>query len=290
MQSMTGYGRGMAQKAGHNYSVEIFSVNRKNLEISTSLSREWQGMEREISDCIRKQVQRGKLHVSIHDNNTEDASTLLWDAGQITTSIENLRQLAATLNIEFQPDAAFLLRLVQVLHNDAQLPEWEDAWETIAPAVDTALAALVAMREQEGAAIREDLDSRICQIAEWVGELQGMAGDTVAAYRDALLQRLSKSGLELDLDDERVLKEIALFADRCDIAEELTRLQSHLLQFGETMASNGSIGRKLDFLCQEINREINTIGSKANNIEITRRVIECKNELERIREQVQNVQ
>jgi uncharacterized protein (TIGR00255 family) len=116
------------------------------------------------------------------------------------------------------------------------------------------------------------------------------AQGVVPHYRDLLLQRLQKAGLELDLDDERVLKEIAIFADRCDITEELTRLDSHFEQFAQTLRHPGAVGRKLDFLCQEINREINTIGSKANNIDITKYVIECKNELERIREQVQNIE
>ena len=146
------------------------------------------------------------------------------------------------------------------------------------------------MREKEGAALQADLTLRITELDSIRAGIAGHAEGTTGNYRDALLERLGQLGLELDTSDERVLKEVALFADRCDISEEITRLSSHFEQFNELLSSQEAVGRKMDFLCQEIHREFNTIGSKANHIEITRAVIDGKNELERVREQVQNIE
>jgi len=153
-----------------------------------------------------------------------------------------------------------------------------------------ALGQLVAMRQAEGKALKEDLEQRLENIGVALQAIRSGMGDTVPRYRELLLQRLSQASLEIDLSDERVLKEIALFADKCDISEETTRLDSHLVQFRECLQEGSPVGRKLEFILQEVNREFNTIGSKANNIEISRHVIEAKNEIERIREQIQNIE
>ena len=243
---------------------------------------------------MREKCERGKIAVTVRAQagGAETASGLSWDREAVAATLRRLEQEAHALSIAFTADEQLLLRLAE-LHRTRRegLPSLDDEAVLAAfkKAVDTALDALVAMRVKEGLALEADMRARIVLLAGLAESIRTHAADNVVRYRDALLSRLRNAGLELNPDDERVLKELALFADRCDIVEELTRLASHFAQFTACFTEK-AVGRKLDFLCQEINREFNTVGSKANRVEITRAVIEAKNELERIREQVQNLE
>jgi uncharacterized protein (TIGR00255 family) len=193
-------------------------------------------------------------------------------------------------------DYETLLKVV-MLHRDEGVSSGvalEQVGALVEQALMGAVRAFIAMREKEGAATAADLLSRNSRLREIVRDIRANSGDTVQTYRDALLQRLRQLDLKIDLNDERLLKELAFFADRVDVTEELTRLDSHLEQFESTIkqadARDEPVGRKLEFLIQEINREFNTIGSKANNIAVTRCVLDAKNEVERQREQVQNAE
>lgn len=287
---MTGYGRGTVTHEAFEIAVELSAVNRKSLEVTTAQPREWQSLERNLAEKVRKSVNRGKVHVTVQIKRQQAAGGLSWDAAVVADNLQRLRALAGDLGLRFEPDADFLLRLVGNSGDSGQLPDGGDLWPLLEQALDEALVQLIAMRAAEGQALGKDLSERLDRLEGWVGQIHALTESTVPTYRELLLQRLQKAHLEVDLNDERVLKEIALFADRADTTEEITRLASHLTQFRQTLLSDEAIGRKLDFICQEINRELNTIGSKANNLEITRLVIECKNELERIREQVQNIE
>lgn len=287
---MTGFGRATAQDERLEISVEIYSVNRRNLELSISLPKEWQGMERELSEMLRQHAERGKVSVSIQAKKRGAVDGLTWDDVAIQAVVDRLRKTAEAVGIPFQPDAELLLRLITSMGGDNALPVWEESLSLVKAALSEALEAFLAMRKREGDALAEDLRSRIGKLSAMLEKIRTFSADSVPRYRELLLQRLQKAEIPIDANDERFLKEIALFADRCDISEEITRLESHFAQFMEIIDESGSIGRKLDFLCQEINRELNTIGSKANNLEVTRLVIEGKNELERIREQVQNIE
>ncbi|MBK1857473.1 YicC family protein [Cerasicoccus arenae] len=286
MNSMTGYGRAQIECLGRLVSLEISSVNRRNLEMTSSLPREWQGMDRVIGEQLRARFQRGKFHVQLQLRSLSGPESQ-WDAAVIQQRFKELKKIAGQ---DLVADASFWLRLATHTQDTQQDIDWEDAWNAISGTLSEALDALAGMRATEGQALTEDIQQRLALLEGWRTEISGLAQQSVINYREALMERLKKANLELHLDDERVLKEIALFADRCDVEEELTRLASHLMQFNQALESDESVGRKLDFMCQEINREVNTIGSKANNLEITRLVIECKNELERIREQVQNIE
>lgn len=283
---MTGYGRAQVECLGRLASLEISSVNRRNLELTSSLPREWQGMERVIAEQVRGRFSRGKFHIQLQLRALSGPETE-WDAKIIQDRFKELQKIAGG---NLQADASFWLRLAAYTQENQVDIDWEEAWNVIAGTLSEALDSLAQMRAAEGEAMAEDIRQRLEQMENWRTEISGLAVKSVEYYRETLMERLKKAGLELELEDERVLKEISIFADRCDVEEELTRLASHLTQFHEIMKSGESIGRKLDFMCQEINREVNTIGSKANNLEITRLVIECKNELERIREQVQNIE
>lgn len=290
MHSMTGYGRGTVTHEAFEIAVELSAVNRKSLEVTTTQPREWQSLERNLTEKVRRSVNRGKVHVAVQIKRQQAVSGLSWDTALVADNLRRLRALAGELQVSFEPDADFLLRLVSGSTDAAQLPEAEDLWPLLEQALDAAIAQLIAMRASEGEALAKDLLERLGRLGQWGEEIRRLTLETVPTYREMLLQRLQKAHLEIDLNDERVLKEIALFADRADTTEEITRLASHLQQFRDTVNSAEAVGRKLDFICQEINRELNTIGSKANNLEVTRLVIECKNELERIREQVQNIE
>ncbi len=290
MRSMTGYGGGLASQPPLAIAVEVSSVNRRNLEIAVTVPREWQALEKRVTDRARERFTRGKLSITIRVDRDDDEAGLSWDEAEVKNVVERLKQTAGNLGVPFDPGGDALIRLVLSQAGATDLPELDTCLDAAQKAVDDAFTQLLQMREREGAALRTDLQQRLGRLGEAHDAITEDAPGSVERYREVLFQRLRQAGLEIDLDDERVLREIALFADRCDISEELTRLRSHLDQ-GLSMLDEGEpVGRKLDFLCQEIHRELNTIGSKANNLSITRTVIEAKNELERFREQVQNVE
>ncbi len=291
--SMTGYGRASLRVANTDLSVEINAVNRRGLEVFVSGPEDWTGLERVVTPWVREKCERGKVAVTVRAQGAaSEPSSFSWDREAAAGALRRLQHEAQELGLNFTGDAHLMLRLAE-LHRARRegLPSLDDesVQAALRRAVDTALDSLVSMRVREGAALETDLRARLGTLARLCDTIRTHAADNVTRYREALLNRLRQSGLELNADDERVLKELALFADRCDIVEELTRLGSHFEQFTVCFGEK-AVGRKLDFLCQEINREFNTVGSKANRVEITRAVIEAKNELERIREQVQNLE
>jgi len=290
MKSMTGYGRAQLEKDGRLVAIEVSSVNRRNLEVSSSLPREWQSMERVLSEQIRSRFARGKFHVQVQVRRDGEERSV-WDQAMMVQAYRELKGIAESTGEAFVTDGGFWLRLAGFAQENQSEPDWEEAWAGgVQDALNEALEAVEQMRVAEGAALANDVRERLGLMEERRTAIASFAREAPVNYREALTERLKRANLELDLDDERVLKEVAIFADRCDVEEELTRLGSHLAQFQEALGSHEPVGRKMDFLCQEINREVNTIGSKANHLEVTRLVIDAKNELERIREQIQNVE
>lgn len=293
MRSMTGYGSGNAEVPTHQLKlqVEVTSVNRKTLDVNVAGPREWSSLEQKCNEWIKGKFERGRLNISFKTQSREtSANGAVWNESLIEETLHQLQTIADKNALPLNADGNLIFRIAQSIHEKDTLPDWRELDEFLLAAFERALDDLNAMREKEGGALREDLLARISELRTLHEQIVADSKLTVARYRDGLMDRLGQLNLELDLNDERVLKEIALFADRCDVSEELTRLDSHFEQFQELIQSHIACGRKLDFLCQEIHREFNTIGSKANQIEITRAVIEGKNCLERIREQVQNVE
>jgi uncharacterized protein (TIGR00255 family) len=192
--------------------------------------------------------------------------------------------------VEFKPTPELLWQVANSQKRSNDFPSADTAQPVVMEALTVALRSFAAMRAKEGEALLVDFIKRSELLHRNVEAVANRAPQVPANYREQLMKRLRDAGLELDLNDERVLREIALFADRCDVTEEITRLRSHFEQFGALLKSDAEIGRKAEFLLQEIGREVNTIGSKANDLTIARAVIELKNELERIREQIANVE
>ena len=290
---MTGFGRGCAQadKAGVNIQVEINSVNRKTLDTQISAPREWSGFEATCNEWLKGAFQRGRVNIQIIIESIDGSkNSLKFNNQAMQESLEDLRSFASNQGLEFNPDASFLIDLARSVKDSSELPDWKELRKPLKEAFVSALSEIEVMRSKEGTALAADLRKRINELNGYREEIAKNALGSSEKYRDSLLERLEQLNLDLDPSDERVLKEIALFVDRSDISEEITRLSSHFEQFLTFIKAEEATGRKMDFLCQEIHRELNTTGSKSNDIEITRIVIEAKNALERIREQVQNIE
>ena len=291
MNSMTGFGAATAPLGGSSIRVEISGVNRKQTEIAVALPRAWAALETTVRDTVATAVSRGRVNVTFTLQSTPGA------AGALALNRDKLAALTATLSEAEAPlvrsidtSLAALLRLGII----AEEPETDLPLETVEtaaiPALREALEAFVTLRAQEGANMKRDLLARIGTLREFRNQLMARASGVATRHREVLLKRLAESGLPLPADDERIIKEIALFADRCDVSEEMTRLESHLNQFEAICDKSEPVGRPLDFLCQEIFRELNTTGSKANDAELAQLVVTAKTELEKIREQVQNIE
>jgi len=290
---MTGYGRGESSQDGYKVTVELSSVNRKQSELTVYLPRELEPLESRVRNEINRKVARGRLTARLAIHAGEEALT---GKAHINEKVareyaRELARLAQSLGLEGRVTLDHLVRAPGVFRSDFEVSDSEAFWAPVEKALNTALTALVAMRTKEGAHLKADLVKRIGVMRKGVARLHKEAPKMVKRYREALIERIESAGLESPLaDDERLIKEVVYFADRSDITEELTRLDSHFKQFDDLAESKEPVGRTLDFLAQEINREINTIGSKANDGVILRHVVELKAELEKFREQVQNVE
>ncbi|HCE05504.1 MAG TPA: YicC family protein [Verrucomicrobiales bacterium] len=291
MNSMTGYGRGEAARGGAKFTVEISTVNRKQAELSLYLPRELDALESRARDEINAKVSRGRIAARVQwTAKSGDRAQVEIDRNLAKEYAKEYRKLATDLKLGGEVSLDTILRAPGVLQTSEEELDVESLWTPLRTAVRAALKELLAMRAREGANLKKDLQKRVDALQKSVKAVKRQAPRTVRRHREALLDRLNQSGLDLKLDDERVLKEVALFADRIDITEELTRLESHFGQFADYAKSKGPVGRTLDFLSQEMNREVNTIGSKANDPLISRLVVAMKSELEKFREQVQNVE
>ena len=293
MKSMTGYGRGECARDGFKITVELGAVNRRQSEISMNLPRGLEMLEAQVRDAINAEVARGRVtaRISIHASEGKNSAQMHINKPLAEAYATELGKLAKHLKLSGGVSLDQILRAPGVFQSDEELVDAETIWPAVEKALKPALASLVKMREREGAHLAEDLTARIWIMRQSVGKIQKQAPQTAENYRRQLHERIKNAGLEnIAPDDERLMKEIVLFADRSDISEELTRLQSHFKQFEDCRKSKEPVGRTLDFLAQEMNREINTIGSKANDAIISREVVTLKAELERFREQVQNVE
>jgi uncharacterized protein (TIGR00255 family) len=291
MHSMTGFGRSTAATDKWRATVEISAVNRKQAEIVVLAPREIAENEARIRKAVLAAVSRGRVQVSIILDRAEGAAAAIQvDAALAHAFHDAFIQLGKTVGHPLLPTASDYLRQPGIINTGSGEIDAEEAWQAIESALDNALAALATMRETEGSHLKQDFLTRLDSLARFAGKIAADAPGRLVRQRELLSKRLRDAGLALDPADERVLKEIALFADRCDVSEELTRLDSHFVKFREYLEAAEPPGRALDFLCQELFREFNTIGSKANDAAIAQVIVEAKTELEKIREQVQNVE
>jgi uncharacterized protein (TIGR00255 family) len=291
MNSMTGFGRGDAAGEGVTWCVEVSSVNRKQLEVVANLPRELAELEPLVRAEVSACCSRGRVAVQVRcDTGAAGAATVKLNEPLAQQYANEARRLAASIGLAPDFTLADAMRWPGVLESERAAPDAATAQPCIQAALEAALKQFIAMRQTEGANLQADIESRLASIASLLTAIEARAGEVTALYRKALQQRLQDAGLPVDLNDERLIKEIALFADRCDISEETSRARSHLAQFAKYIAAKEALGRNMDFLSQELFREFNTMGSKANNAELAHLVVAAKTEIERIREQVQNVE
>jgi uncharacterized protein (TIGR00255 family) len=287
---MTGYGRASAALAGGTLTVQVSSVNRRTFDLSVKIPGDWESLEAEVGLRVRGVAARGKIHVEVEFTPAKGRDEISWNDAAVAAALDRLATLADTRRIAFEPTPELLWQIANSQRVAAEMPSADRVRPELLGVLDRALREFAAMRAKEGEALYIDFIERIGTCRRHMEAVLERAPGVAPAYRAQLLKRLREAGLELDVDDERVLREIALFADRCDVTEEITRFRSHIDQLSALLKSDDEMGRKADFILQEMGREANTIGSKANDLAISKAVIELKNELERIREQMANVE
>ncbi len=289
--SMTGCGRGVAVGGGYRVDVELSSVNRRQLDIIVNLPREFAALEPLIQEFLQRSIQRGRVTVRVDVQRSGHArrAAVQVDEPLAAAYAQALRRAGRRLGLAGDLEVGMLLNLPGVVRFVAPADETGSIAPVLERALVRALRGLLAMRTREGATLRRDLEKRLGRLRRLRIQIEKRAPQAIAHHRRALRERLRQAGVSVENDD-RLVRELALFADRLDISEELVRLLSHLQQADTLLRAKDAVGRPMDFLVQELFREINTIGSKAGDAAITRHVVDFKAELERLREQVQNVE
>jgi len=291
IRSMTGYGKGDALSEQGSFTVEIRSVNHRYGEVTVRMPRAFLSQENEIKRLVSTVLKRGKIDVTVQWEEASGVESIVQVNRELALGYcEAFRQLSGELGLPGEVPLELILAQKGVLRDSGNTIDETGLLPQLTQAVRSTLTAIDSMRMREGEALASDLLARRRQVAEWVDQIRGRTPLMVAEYQQKLSVRLEQLLGDVDLDPARLAQEVALLADRCDITEELVRLNSHFAQFDEALRMKEPVGRKLDFLMQEMNREVNTIGSKANDAAIATLVIQVKAEMEKMREQVQNVE
>lgn len=291
-RSMTGYGRSQRQLDGWDITVEIKSVNHRYFEFSCRAPRSCGYMEDKLKGLAQSRISRGKvdLYLQLANTGTRCESQVKVNLELAKSYVAALQALSDATGLPNDLDLAALSRYPDILMPERVELDEDALWQAVSQVANEALDRFVQMRETEGARLREDILQRLDTVERLTETVQAQSPQTVEAYRARLYQKLGTLLADRNIDDARVLTEAAIFADRVAVDEETVRLKSHLAQFRSILTQPDPVGRKLDFLTQELNREANTIGSKAQDAEIAAVVIALKSELEKIREQIQNVE
>ncbi len=297
IRSMTGYGRAQQIIDGRDILVEIKAVNHRFFEFSVRAPRAYGYLEEKLKSFIQGSVSRGKVEVNVTITTLEGSDAKVVINHELAASyVKELRALAASLeqreglSVVDDLSLSALSRFSDIFTVSKELPEEETIWQSVKTVAQSALDSFVAMRETEGMRLKEDILSRLAFISDAVKKVEARSPQTVAEYRERLYQKMCEILQDKNIDESRLLTEAAIYADRVCVDEETVRLHSHLAQFAQLLDAGGQTGRKLDFLVQEMNREANTIGSKAQDVEIARVVVDIKAEIEKIREQIQNIE
>lgn len=291
MNSMTGYGRSRQVLDGREITVEIRSVNHRYLEYSARIPRMYGYLEEKLKTFLQSSVSRGKVEVTVSIQNLTGGDTVVQINQALAKGyLSAMREQAESLGLADDLTLSTLTRFndvftVQKLEEDQQV-----IWNGVEQVAAQALEQFLEMRRREGERLKQDLSQKLDILAQHVAAVEEQSPKTVAAYRQRLLQKMEELLADRCVDEQRILLEAGIYAEKIAVDEETVRLKSHLSQFAQMMEQTGPVGRKLDFLVQEINRETNTIGSKAQDLAVTQRVVEMKSEIEKIREQIQNIE
>ena len=291
IRSMTGFGRAEEVINGRDITVELRSVNHRFFEFSSRIPRAYGFLEEKLKSYISSAVSRGKIDVSITIISVESKDTQIEANIDIAQGyVDALRKANSLLRLEDDLTLSQLLRLPDLFTVRKAPDDEEQIWDDVKTVTEKAVAKFVEMREREGEKLREDVLERLDTIERLVTQIELVSPQTVEDYRNRLYSRLCEVLSQNDIDEQRIVTEAAIFADKVATAEETVRLRSHIKQLTDMLESSDPIGRKTDFLIQEFNREANTIGSKAQDVSITKLVVDLKSEIEKIREQIQNIE
>jgi uncharacterized protein (TIGR00255 family) len=291
LKSMTGFGAGRARVGDEEFSVELRSLNHKFCEVKARLPRELAALESVVVKQVKDRLARGSVEVFVKRQTATAAGTVpIVDAALAREYARAFREVAEALGVPAEVTWHQVASQPGVVRLEERGMDVEAATQAVQAALEQSLSALEQMRQVEGEAIRADLESRLGLIERWSREVAELSPRSVEEYRQRLTERVAELARGVTVDEQRLAQEVAVFAERTDIAEEMTRLASHLEQFRQLMASGEPAGRRMDFLVQEMHREVNTTGSKSQHADISSRVVSMKAEVERIREQVQNVE
>ena len=291
IRSMPGFGRATAETEGYFITVELKSVNHRYFDFSCRLPRQYGFAEDKLKSYINSKVSRGKIdcYLGIEALKTDDAEVVV-NHTLASAYVNALKELSDTYSLKEDYGAAGIARFPDVLVLKKAEEDEEKLWSLIEPVAGEAVEMFIKMREIEGEKMRKDIASRASYILECVSFIEERSPQTVKEYNDKLVSRVHELIGDVSLDEGRIIQEVAIFADKVAVAEETVRLRSHISQLQTFLESEEPIGRKMDFLVQEINREANTIGSKASDVDIARKVVDIKAEVEKIREQIQNIE
>ncbi len=291
IKSMTGFGAGDAETADFKVHIEVKAVNQRFLETNYHMPYSMNMFENQLTKKIKEYASRGKLDINIRFQDLRDkAVTVKVDKGLVAAYGQALQEISSQLELSAPVTAAQIASYPDVLKLNEENADLEAAQPVLMQAMEQALESFVAMREAEGQNIQRDLLARIGTLENFVGELEKLAPEIVAAYRQRLENLLREYLAKEDIDESRIIQEVALFTDKVNYTEETVRLRSHFNQFRQIITAGEPVGRKLDFLIQEMNREINTVASKANSVGAAQFVVDVKSEIEKIREQIQNIE
>lgn len=291
IKSMTGFGAGDAETADFKVHIEVKAVNQRFLETNYHMPYSMNMFENQLTKKIKEYAFRGKLDINIRFQDLRDkAVTVKVDKGLVAAYGQALQEISSQLELSAPVTAAQIASYPDVLKLNEENADLEAAQPVLMQAMEQALESFVAMREAEGQNIQRDLLARIGTLENFVGELEKLAPEIVAAYRQRLENLIREYLAKEDIEESRIIQEVALFTDKVNYTEETVRLRSHFDQFRQIITAGEPVGRKLDFLIQEMNREINTVASKANSAGAAQFVVDVKSEIEKIREQIQNIE
>ena len=291
IRSMTGYGRAEVLVNGRNILVEIRSVNHRYFEFSCRSPRAYGFLESRLKTYLQGKLSRGKVDVNVSIQTVEGSSASVQVNRELAASyVQALRALEEPLGLRDDLSLRVISRFSDIFTGNKETEDEDAIWADVLQVADEATGRFVQMRETEGAKMKEDVESRLDFILQAVEQVEARSPKTVEEYRARLYNKMSEVLGNTQIDEQRILTEAALYAEKIAVSEETVRLRSHVGQFRAILAQGGPVGRKLDFLIQECNRETNTIGSKAQDIEIARIVVDIKSEIEKIREQIQNIE
>lgn len=291
IRSMTGYGRSQQTLDGREILVEIKSVNHRYFEFSARVPRAYGYLEEKLKSFLQGKVSRGKIEISVTIYNIEGKDALIEVNSSIAKGyVDALRRANEILELKDDITLSNLIRLPDIFNVIKNTEDEEVIWNYVKVAAEDALNSFVSMREAEGVKMREDVEQRLDYIEKLVEKVEERSPMVTEAYRERLYNKLSEILNDKKIDEQRILTEAAVFSEKTAVDEETVRLKSHINQFRNLLEINEPVGRKLDFLIQEFNRESNTIGSKAQDVEIIKIVVELKSEIEKIREQIQNIE